>query len=196
MKAENVELAGRHVRRNHSTTDTWMGWQQLRQRVIRRCTDGARFRRAKRRRRSTSPQRWHGEMKEAQCLLRRCACKMAWSSAPRAFGTWSAGLGRRDTGCTGAATRRLRDRLDLAGAVGHSNTSQHRSKILDAGPRLRGLGGLAGCLHTDVRNQRSRAAIERIRGQLEASCEHTGWRLTLFRAIRRVIPSWLPNGRR
>ena len=40
------------------------------------------------------------------------------------------------------------------------------------------------CLHTDARNERSRAAIERIGGKFEGILRATGWPRTLRRAIR------------
>ena len=40
------------------------------------------------------------------------------------------------------------------------------------------------CFHTDARNQRSRAALERIGGQFEESSALTAWPRTSFRATR------------
>ena len=52
------------------------------------------------------------------------------------------------------------------------------------------------CLHTDVRNQRSRAAIERMEENSRGCCGRIAWRPIGFRAIRPAFPSCAQNGRR
>jgi hypothetical protein len=51
------------------------------------------------------------------------------------------------------------------------------------------------CQHTDARNQRPRAAIERIGGTFEGILRAHPWRQILRPGIQRVIRSWQRNGR-
>ena len=52
------------------------------------------------------------------------------------------------------------------------------------------------CFHTDVRNERSRAALARIGGQFEGIgfCALIVWRPTMSRGIRPAFPSWTRSG--
>ena len=52
------------------------------------------------------------------------------------------------------------------------------------------------CFHTDVRNQRSRAALERIAANAKEFSAPTAWPPTIFHATRCAIRSWHPSGRR
>ena len=55
-------------------------------------------------------------------------------------------------------------------------------------------GVLRVCLHTDARNLRSQAAIERIGGKRKGSCEPIGWLRISRRAIRFATRSLRRNG--
>ena len=56
-------------------------------------------------------------------------------------------------------------------------------------------GMLRICLHTDERNERSRAAIERIGAKVRRNiCAGTGWQRILFRGIRRGTRLWQRSG--
>ena len=52
------------------------------------------------------------------------------------------------------------------------------------------------CLHTDARNKRSQAAIERIGGKFEGFFARTAWPRTSSRAIPGAIRSLRRNGPR
>ena len=52
------------------------------------------------------------------------------------------------------------------------------------------------CLHTDARNQRSQAAIERIGGKFEGACARTAWLPTSRRAIHFATRSSRASGPR
>ena len=89
-----------------------------------------------------------------------------WSSGPPASSTWSDGCGRRvtrGTACSTAArsaTRGLRRSAIRTAA----NTE---AKLLMLTHAFETWQMLRVCFHTDVRNQRSRAALERIGGKFE-----------------------------
>lgn len=92
---------------------------------------------------------------------------MEWFWGQRAFLTWRAGRGRRGTHATAARiptcaigyTWLTRDAIRTA-----ANTE---AKLLMLTHAFEVWQVLRVCLHTDVRNQRSQAAIERIGGKFE-----------------------------
>ena len=67
-------------------------------------------------------------------------------SAPRASGIWNDGRGRRAIPRRARRSRRLRDRLHLAGSLSHPDRRQHRSQAAHAEARLRGVAGASRLL--------------------------------------------------
>ena len=74
---------------------------------------------------------------------------------------------RREKWGTLSPSRRLRDRLHVVGAVGYPQAANTEAKLLMLTHAFESWQVLRVCLHADARNQRSRAAIERIGGKFE-----------------------------
>ncbi len=111
---------------------------------------------------------WPGAMPAPRCRSRSCALTTVWSLVPHVTSTLNAGLGPRFIRPT-VETFPMRARSATPGwpARPFAPRANTEAKFLMLRHAFEGWSVLRVCLHADVRNQRSRAAIERIGGQFE-----------------------------
>ena len=151
---------------------------------------------ARAKRRPTSTPRWPGETPAPRSRSRSCGGKTASSSARRASGTSSDGRGRTGHPSHGrGSSRRLRDWLHVAHALGHPYRSQHRGQAAHADARLRSVAACCASAFTPTRATsapapRSNASADSLKGFSAL----TAWRPTSSRATQCATRSLLPSG--
>ena len=113
-----------------------------------------------------------------------CVFRMSASSDQPASGIWNDGRGRAVHPLHARELRRTPARSATPGFPRQpfAHGANTEAKLLMLPPRVRDWQVLRVCFHTDVRNLRSRAALERIGGKLEGILRAHRWLRTTSRA--------------
>ena len=130
-------------------------------------TNGVPYHRTRLQPSPTSTPPWPGRKPALPCPLPSSVSKTTPLSDPLASLTWNDGRGRRPTRDNGHALDACEIGYTWLGRSAIRTAANTEAKLLLLTHAFETWELLRVCLHTDVRNQRSRAAIERIGGKFE-----------------------------
>jgi len=138
---------------------------------------------------------WPGETPVLPYRMQPYALTTTPLSVARASGTSSTGHGRKVTKFYG---REVPDACEIGytwlARTAIRTPANTEAKLLMLTHAFETWQVLRVCFHTDARNERSRAALERIGGSLKEFSAPTVWRLTTSRATRCAFRLWLRSG--